>query len=82
MSTPTWSEPEPLTLDVLYRAFAGKCKAAWDEGLATDGLPRGIASVTLPEGVLPGLSQLLNPLDKTIVPVVRVPLVTVAERVS
>jgi len=63
--------PEPFTLDSLYKAFSAACKDAWDKGLAERGRPYGIEAIVLPEEVLPRLSQLQNPMDKTLVPVRR-----------
>lgn len=71
--------PEPFTLDGLFDLFSVVCRKAWDDGIARDARPGAVKSVTLPEGVLPGLSQLQNPMDASIVPVRRVPLCQVAE---
>jgi hypothetical protein len=67
--------PAPFTLDDLYDAVFQACKQAWDDG------HREIASVTLPEGVLPELASLQNPITRTLIPVVRVPLVAVGEEI-
>jgi hypothetical protein len=65
--------PAPFTLDSLYDAVAQASKQAWDDG------HREIASVTLPEGVLPELASLQSPITRAMIPVRRVPLVTIAE---
>jgi hypothetical protein len=65
---------KPFTFDDLYELFARDCVRAWDAGLAANGRPGVITSVTLPEGVFPGLTQLLSPMDRAKVPVHRVPL--------
>jgi hypothetical protein len=66
--------PPPFTLDDLYEAVSRACKEAWDDG------HREVASVTLPEGVLPHLGQLQNPVTRTAIPVRRAPLITIGGR--
>ena len=69
--------PTPFTFDDLVHACYEESKRAWDDGR------REIASVTLPEGVFPELTQMQNPVTRSIIPVQRVPLITVgAEWVS
>lgn len=67
----------PFTFDGLYESFARRCAVAWDVGLELNGRPGRLTSITLPEGVFPGVSQFLNPVDRSLVPVVRVPLFAV-----
>lgn len=68
-----------FTAGDLYDLFAAECQRAFDDGNAWHQVPGDLESITLPEGVLPGMPDLMNPVTKRGVPVVRVPLFTRAD---
>lgn len=62
--------------DDLYEKFKAECMRVYSDGAAWHRQPGDLASVNLPLGVLPDITQLINPLTKKTVPVVRAAMFT------
>ena len=67
-------KPQPFTFDEFYGTLSRTCQRAWEDGL------RQVTEVLLPFDVFPGVKSFTNPITGDQIPVRRIGMFLISER--